>query len=72
MPSINLVGYLILTPFFWLEFSAYALSLTASFWLMKSVANKSLRTELPYFGLAAVGVAVILALSALVELTYVR
>ena len=71
VPSSAVVEYLMTTPFFWLEFSGYALSLTASLWLIMAAAKKRLRTELPYFVLTAAMMAAILGVSALVEMSYI-
>lgn len=71
MPSIVLLGDLMLTPFFWLEFSGYALSLTASVWLLKSLLNKTWQSELPKFAITVAAVVVVLGVSALVEMAYI-
>ena len=71
MPSIALVTDLIFTPFFWLEFSGYAIAITASIWLLKSFADKTWRAELPRFVVAAGLMFVVLGTSALVEMVYI-
>ena len=71
MPSIALVTDLILTPFFWLEFSGYAIAITASIWLLKSFADKTWRAELPKFAITAGLMFVTLGASALVEMVYI-
>jgi hypothetical protein len=71
IPSVLLLGDLLFTPFFWLEFSGYALSLTASFWLVKSLVQRKWRSELPVFFATLVIMAVVLAVSAVIEVFYV-
>ena len=71
IPSVLLLGDLLFTPFFWLEFSGYALSLTASFWLVKSLVQRKWRSELPVFFATLVIMAVVLAVSAMIEVFYV-
>ena len=71
IPSVVLIGNLAFTLFFWLEFSGYALSLTASAWLLKSFVDRTWRAEVPRFAVTVGLMFVVLGVSALVEMAYI-
>lgn len=75
--TTNIYGPLLLlvvaiTPFFWLEFLAYAAGATQSLYLMRSIVSKSIKSEIKRTAFVLAIVALFLLIGAAVEVLFIQ
>jgi hypothetical protein len=67
VPGVLAFLALVLTPVFWLEFIAYSIAITQSFWLIRRIMRRRIWLELKTTGLLVTICAVLLLIGAIVE-----
>lgn len=66
-PTPLLLLITVLMPFFWLEFAAYATSMTQNFYIITSLVQKRFRSELRKLVKSIIIIVILLLLSAVIE-----